>query len=172
MELGATVCLPGAAPLCGECPLSFLCRARGEGDPTRYPVKSPKKARRREEHTVFVLESGGSVALAKRPPRGLLASLWQFPMAPGHLDRAEAQKTAEQWGLSLIQFCALPPSKHIFTHIEWEMNGYLMRVEEPAGDFVWADLQELETVYAIPSAFAPFLTAAKNLLDSGHFPAL
>ena len=73
MELGALVCLPNGAPLCGQCPLQALCRASAAGNPCAYPVRAPKAARRIEERTVFVFSCDGRQAMEKRPPEGLLA---------------------------------------------------------------------------------------------------
>jgi A/G-specific adenine glycosylase len=41
MDLGATVCLPRKVQ-CDVCPVSDLCRARGQGEPLAYPVKTRK----------------------------------------------------------------------------------------------------------------------------------
>ena len=46
MELGALVCLPGGAPLCGSCPLAGLCRANAAHTAAALPCKVPAKARR------------------------------------------------------------------------------------------------------------------------------
>lgn len=169
MELGATVCLPGGGALCTECPLAFLCRAKQGGGAALYPKKSPKKPRRAQQYTVFVIEAQNTVALVKRPAKGVLASLWQPPMQNGHLSPAAARKALCEWGLSPIQMRPLPPAKHIFTHLEWEMTGYLVRVEEEPALFTWASLNGLEERYALPSAFKPFLNRAKEALQSGHF---
>ena len=52
-------------------------------------------------------------------------------------------------------------AKHIFTHIEWHMNGFYCVLEEdadaPDDGFVWAEKRELAAVYALPSAFRAFL---------------
>lgn len=59
MELGATVCLPNGAPQCGACPLRALCEAHAQGTELQFPTKPPKKPRRIEQRTVFVLQCGG-----------------------------------------------------------------------------------------------------------------
>ena len=57
MELGATVCLPNGAPLCGRCPAAEFCRARLEDRIGQLPVKAPKKARRIERRSVYLIVS-------------------------------------------------------------------------------------------------------------------
>ena len=43
MELGALVCLPNGAPLCGQCPLAALCAARAAGTALELPRKAAPK---------------------------------------------------------------------------------------------------------------------------------
>jgi len=83
MELGATVCLPNGAPLCAQCPAREFCVARREERTAQLPVKAPKKARRTEERTVWLIFHRGKVALRRRPEKGLLAGLWEFPNEVG-----------------------------------------------------------------------------------------
>ena len=40
MELGALVCVPNGAPLCGQCPLAESCRARAAGTSAQLPKKA------------------------------------------------------------------------------------------------------------------------------------
>ena len=79
MELGATVCLPNGAPLCDRCPAAEFCRARLEDRIGQLPVKAPKKARRIERRSVYLIVSEQGVALRRRPDKGLLAGLWEYP---------------------------------------------------------------------------------------------
>ena len=73
MELGALVCLPNGAPLCEQCPLGRLCRARAAGTALSLPQKTPPKARRITPVTVALVLSEGRVLLQQRPAKGLLA---------------------------------------------------------------------------------------------------
>ncbi|MEG2930871.1 MAG: A/G-specific adenine glycosylase [Ruthenibacterium sp.] len=77
MELGALVCLPNGAPLCGQCPLKALCAARAAGTQDALPVNTPLKARKRVECTIAAVLCADRVLLQQRPQSGLLAGLWQ-----------------------------------------------------------------------------------------------
>ena len=79
MELGALVCLPNGAPLCEQCPLGTLCRARAAGTALSLPQKTPPKARRITPVTVALVLNEGRVLLQQRPAKGLLAGLWPPP---------------------------------------------------------------------------------------------
>ena len=165
MDLGATVCLPNGKPDCGNCPLAALCAAHAAGRETDFPVKQKKAPRRREELTVYVLLREGKVALRRREDRGLLAGLWEFPHCPGTLPEEEAAGPLAQWGLTPIQWRRRLAARHIFTHVEWHMTGYVAEVRgEGDGSLTWVDRRELEGC-AVPSAFAKYLDAAKEALS-------
>ncbi|WP_338084221.1 A/G-specific adenine glycosylase [Caproicibacterium lactatifermentans] len=161
MELGATVCVPNAPPKCESCPLAELCAAHTAGGEQQYPVKKPKPPRRIEQRTLFLLQQGGRLALRRRPPRGLLASMWELPSENGALDQRQAVQAVRAMGLEPVRLLPLPPAKHIFTHIEWHMTGWRVLLAPPvsAPDLVWASIEELRERYPLPSAFRPYLNA-------------
>ena len=157
MELGATVCLPNGAPHCDHCPLAPDCRARLAGTQLQYPVKPPKKARRMEQRTVFILDCGGKLAVCKRPAQGLLAGLWQLPDVSGTLTDHEALRQAEDWGLRPTAIEKLSKRRHIFTHVEWELTGVWLRCAAE-GSFSWFTREEVEEKIGLPTAYRQFLT--------------
>ena len=148
MELGETVCTPGT-PECGSCPLHALCTAHTAKEETRYPVLPAKKPRRVEDRRVLVMLCGDKVALRRRPERGLLAGLWEFPndTLPG------APEKGEPCGETV----------HVFSHVEWHMRGYLLRCDAETPGFAWVTPEERRAL-AIPSAFRYF---TKLLEDMG-----
>ncbi|MCD8381427.1 MAG: A/G-specific adenine glycosylase [Clostridiales bacterium] len=161
MELGALVCLPNGAPLCGRCPLSGLCRANREGTTAQLPVKARTRPRRVERRTVWLIRFQGRVALRRRPERGLLASLWEFPNTP-------EEEGFAPWPLDIVHAEDAGAGRHIFTHLEWQMRGVWLTLGSdrlPDG-WVWADSAALRETYPVPSAFAPFLTQAEGYLQT------
>ncbi len=168
MELGALVCLPGGAPLCGECPLAGQCLAKAAGTQLELPVKTPPKARRVQPVTVLVVRSNGRCLLQKRPETGLLAGLWQPFLFEEALDEGEALARLKALNLAVNE--AAPPrplkaAKHIFSHVEWRMRGWELEAagEAPAG-CVWATAEEAAGRYALPGAFKayrPLLTGGR-----------
>ena len=155
MELGATVCVPNGAPKCEACPLSGICLAHRDGLTGELPVKTPKKPRKQEDMTVFILECDGCFALNKRADTGLLASLWEFPHVPGRLSDQEALAQLEKWGIVPEEILRSSDKIHIFTHIQWNMHGWYIRCRN-TDSFVWAKESELDDVYALPTAFRQF----------------
>ncbi len=156
MELGATVCLPNGAPLCEQCPAKGFCTALRENTIESLPVKAPKKGRKIEERTVWLIFRNGRVALRKRPEKGLLAGLWEYP-------NEMSDQMSVEWGVTPLKDEFGCTAKHIFSHIEWHMT---VRVVEAAKEilpdgWIWADKWELSQTYAIPSAF----DGMKHLVD-------
>ena len=156
MELGATLCGPNWKPRCEACPCRNICLGRIHGTAEQYPVKLPKKSKRNEDRTVFVLSCDGKYALEKRPDQGLLAGLWQFPNVSGKLEPEEALVQAENWGLKPRDIRKMIERKHIFTHIRWEMRGIYLEVAGPAGSFVWLTGDRINQEAALPTAFRQF----------------
>ena len=156
MELGATVCGPNWAPRCEECPVKTICAAAKHGTAENYPVKKPKAKRRTEEKTVFILSCDGAYALEKRPDKGLLAGLWQFPNTEGKLEVPQAMAYLEEQGLRPREVLRQLERKHIFTHISWEMRGIYVEVMERAENYTWLSADEIRANAAIPTAFRQF----------------
>ena len=157
MELGATVCLPNGTPQCQRCPARDFCVACAQDSWSRIPVKAPKRPRRVEERTVWLLFHQGRVALRQRPAKGLLAGLWEFP------NELRDQQPPEWQGEPLCgPFAGV--ARHIFSHVEWHLTARRVHLEGdklPQG-WVWCTWQELKEVYAVPSAFDGVLDVVKE----------
>ncbi len=156
MELGATVCGPNRKPDCDRCPCKGFCRGHKRGTAEQLPVKQPKRERRVEEKTVFVLRCADRYALEKRSARGLLAGLWQFPNVPEKLPLESALTWISKKGLNPKQIHVQLERKHIFTHIQWEMRCYYADVEIAEGGFTWLTAEQVRKEAALPTAFRQF----------------
>lgn len=168
MELGATICLPNGLPKCQICPIDCFCKSFAQNSMLDFPVKPMKKARKVEKRTVFILLHENKVALKKRSSSGLLASLWEFPNVEGSLSLAEAKAVLLEWGYSpQITIKKVKNAKHIFTHIEWQMCGYLVDCDSKVKNngFKWKTKEQLEQKVAIPSAFNAFYLETINHLS-------
>ena len=166
MELGAVICVPNGQPKCEECPVSFFCQAFHHGTIEKYPVKTQKKLRKIEKRTVLVIQDGNYTALKKRPDQGLLAGLYELPNTEGHLSQKEALEKVKALGLEPLYIEPLPKAKHIFSHIEWRMTGYRIRVaaleKKHTQGLIFADRKESHRQYAIPSAFSAYIKFMKE----------
>ena len=166
MELGAVVCVPNGPARCMECPVAALCKAYHHGTVDELPVKAPKKKRTIENKTVLVIQDGECTAIRKRPQEGLLAGLYELPNVEGHLSMDEALQKVKEMNLEPLHIETLPEAKHIFSHIEWRMIGYRIRVssleERKESSFIFTEKKQSEKQYAIPSAFRAYIKYMKE----------
>lgn len=161
MELGATVCVPNGEPKCTKCPWQPFCLAYQNNSYALLPYKGSPKPRKIEEKTVLIIRDGEKVLLHQRPQHGLLAGMYEFPNLAGHVSRQEATAYVERLALLPLKVEPLEQAKHIFSHVEWHMTGYMIRVaqleSQQAGEgYVFADAELSEEKYAIPAAFARY----------------
>ena len=159
MELGATVCVPNGAPKCGICPLAGSCKAYKNGSWEELPKKTVQKARRIEDRTVFLVFYENQVLIRKRENRGLLAGLYEFPNVEGHMNKKDAVEAVKKMGLHPLQIKKSVEAKHIFSHVEWHMSGFEVKVDETERvpkDCLFIRVDELEKRYSVPSAFRAY----------------
>lgn len=160
MELGATVCTP-RAPRCGACPLADACRSRAQGSPEAYPAAAARRSVPHHHIAVGVVQGKDGLLLVRRPPRGLLGGLWEFPggrVADGEAPQAAlARVLAERFGLSVRAGEALTPVPHAFTHRRVTLHPFACT--DPAGapapayhtDHRWVPVEALSAL-ALPRA--------------------
>lgn len=145
MDLGAEICVP-KAPRCADCPLRSWCEACRLGLEAELPVRTKKKPQ-----TVFyaacgIARRGGKFLLHRRGPRGMLANMWEFPMA---LSDEETESREE-----LRKLLGAEPGKkiwehtHVFTHRVWHMRAYETEAAEvPRGeDWQWFTAGEMRGI--------------------------
>ena len=174
MDLGACVCTPGM-PACLRnrnpgmrvCPLRHLCKAFREKRSAELPVRPPGKDRKIEHRTILIVRDDERILLRRRPPRGLLAGMYEFPNEEGWLSSSEALERVHSYGCEPLQIRRLADAKHVFTHKEWHMRGYEIRVGSFPRDVAKAEestcffvtIRDLLEKHAVPSAFAAYYPA-------------
>ncbi|MGB8450967.1 MAG: A/G-specific adenine glycosylase [Anaerocolumna sp.] len=169
MELGAMVCIPNGKPLCMKCPIMHLCNAFHDKTEMKIPVKPSKKPRKIEEKTVLLIEKDEEYLIRKRKSSGLLAGLWELPTLEGKLSPLEVEVIFHNQGIENFKIQKLGDVKHIFTHIEWHMTGYQVKLKEDskvsentvysadgAAQPLWAGKKQIEENYTLPAAFEKY----------------
>ena len=128
MDLGATLCLP-SNPHCLDCPLMTECQAYQQNRVDEFPVKRPDKPPRPIKLAVGFLQHEATFLIRRRPERGLLAGMWEFPS----LEEVSDDKTSAAQELSLLfQDIGLDVQvgtaewqlTHTFSHLKWLMTVY------------------------------------------------
>ena len=90
--------------------------------------------------------------------------MYEFPVMEGHQDRKHVIAYVRDLGFEPLQVKKLPPAKHVFTHKEWHMVGYEVRLDELATltaragkeNLLLADRKGIEEVFPIPSAYGAY----------------
>lgn len=170
MELGATICLPNGTPLCDDCPLQTLCKSFKHNTTTIYPVKNKKKDRKVEQRTILILINKNKIALQQRPNQGLLAGLFELPNLEGTWRVKNVDNFLNKQNISTTSIQSVGTAKHIFSHIEWHMQGYMIQVNDCQSDhtFLWVDYKAFQEEYAIPSAYQYYRDQVIQYFERGE----
>ena len=151
MELGATICTP-REPRCQECPVATWCAARAAGTVAERPARPRRRRVPRVDYaTVVALDAAGRILLVKRPEKGLLAGMWEFPSVELHAISADRAKSRTPRGditfsattASALQHLAalglqghttatLTPVRHAFSHLRVTYHPVVVRCD-PGG---------------------------------------
>ncbi len=142
MELGALICTPGN-PSCLLCPVREHCEAFKQGVQNELPVKiKVKKVKKLRLLSCVILNEEGRILVVKRPSKGLLAGLWEFPTFISEGEEAIKTEAYEEWFAS--HFGAeveLEPEKlgevrHLFSHLVWDIDAYAAVIKDVITDEV------------------------------------
>jgi A/G-specific adenine glycosylase len=119
MDLGAMICKPGN-PICGDCPVSSHCMAYEHGVQNIRPVKDKKNTIPHITVAAGVIWRNGEVLVSRRPPRGLLGGMWEFPGGKREtgetIDEALVREIWEELGVRVSVSEQLGVFKHAYTH--------------------------------------------------------
>ena len=85
--------------------------------------------------------------------------MYEFPSLEGIQKEEQVIAYLKELGVMPLRIQKLRDSKHVFTHKEWHMTGYLIRVDElmGMGEYVFVDPEEIRDRYPVPSAFAAYM---------------
>ena len=136
MELGATVCTP-RQPACPVCPLIEICAAYAQGEPEAYPVVSKRKPVPHQTVAVgLVRDAEGRYLIQRRPEKGLLGGLWEFP--GGKVEHGEAprdaclRELAEELGIQVEVGPEVARVQHAYSHFTVTLHAF--RCEHVSGE--------------------------------------
>lgn len=173
MELGATICTP-RNPLCGRCPLAGTCQALYQQKTGHYPVKSPKPAIPEFRVSVAVILRYNRFFIQKRPSKGHLGGLWEFPGGKANSGETDEQallrECREELGVRLNIREKLSTIKHAYTHFKIELSFFACELPEggtikTGNPHQWITVQDIGD-YPFPSANHKFFPILKSYLNS------
>ncbi|TCP24552.1 A/G-specific DNA-adenine glycosylase [Scopulibacillus darangshiensis] len=153
MEIGALVCKP-KQPKCDVCPIAAHCLANEEGAQLEYPVKKKKTPPKPLYFAVVVPQDQHQrVLIQKRPDKGLLANLWEFPMISVEPEQDNLDGIIECEMKNRYNIIVKPKDiettvTHIFSHIKWHLNVYtadISTVGEDGETYRWVKEAALDS---------------------------
>jgi A/G-specific adenine glycosylase len=147
MDIGSLICLP-KNPDCPGCPLKRICEARKKSMQEKLPViKKKPKVPTVFKSAVVVIKSR-NVLLLKRPSRGLLGGMWEFPSVEGGMKSASelASMVKSEYRLTIVKKSHLMTLTHAYSHFKLTEHAFLcnLKLEKDIPPmFVWIPLLEL-----------------------------
>lgn len=141
MDFGSSICIP-KAPRCEGCPLRRWCKADALGIAAELPVRIVKKSVPViSVVTGLIRNEKGEYLLHRRPAKGLLHSMWEFPNVevPRNVTMQD-KKDLPLIGVELLtdewqgkfknaritwQSEAVTTLRHVFSHRCWDMEAYI-----------------------------------------------
>ena len=122
MDLGATVCTP-KQPLCDRCPWISFCQAHRHQLQTTLPMTESRAPLPHKQIGVAVIwNNQGQILIDKRPQKGLLGGLWEFP--GGKVEPNESvpdcirREIQEELGIDIEVEDHLVTVNHAYTHFK------------------------------------------------------
>jgi A/G-specific adenine glycosylase len=153
MDLGAMICLP-KNPLCADCPLADLCQAKALGLQEQRPVLKKKGPIPHYQVVAAVISRDGKYLLARRPSKGLLGGMWEFPggkVEAGEKNEAGLRREIqEELGVDVEVGQCIGSYKHAYTHYRISLSAFSCTITskaEPraleAAEIRWVEPSEL-----------------------------
>ena len=131
MDLGSLICL-ARDPKCEECPLEPICLAKANGTQNERPLRSARKAVPHIHVAAAVIRRRGRVLIARRPSRGLLGGMWEFPggkqQAGETLPDALVREIHEELGTAIEVGELLGTYEHAYTHFRVTLTAFHCRL--------------------------------------------
>ena len=127
MDLGATICTP-RTPQCDSCPLAANCESNQLGIQDSRPVMIEKPPIPHYLVSAAVIQQGDTVLIARRPSKGLLGGMWEFP--GGKVETGESHSQALQREITEELGCAITVGeefgiyKHAYTHFGVTLHAF------------------------------------------------
>ena len=152
MELGATVCLP-RNPLCNECPLKQLCRAKQSGKQELFPPPKTTIKISKIQVSAAVIFKQGRVYIQQRKTQGLMGGLWEFP--GGKMETGETEEEClrreikEELGINVRIGDKIMTHRHSYTRFRVTLHVFQCQIHSgklspiECDDWKWVKPEEL-----------------------------
>ncbi|MGB0748922.1 MAG: A/G-specific adenine glycosylase [Magnetospiraceae bacterium] len=162
MELGATICTP-RKPACGLCPWRDGCQARRNSIPEDFPFKTPKPPKPvRYGYVYLAVRRDGSILLRRRPEKGLLGGMMEFPSTAWADTLPDLKKAQNDAPVPAVWRPVETPVRHVFTHFALELTVLRGAVQGmPAANGLWTHPRDFGAL-ALPTLMKKVARAIKT----------
>ena len=149
MDLGATICTP-SSPQCSVCPLNQGCLGYQKGLQEKLPLRGAAKVLPHRDYLAAVIRRGEKVLIGRRPLKGLLGGLWEFPGGRSFSKvgaDGEAPKLLEkELGFQIQNVAPWMEVRHVFTHFRMTLRIFVCqtKIRNIPSDLKWVSLKELD----------------------------
>ena len=158
MEIGALICKK-KSPACLMCPVREFCLAYKKGLQEIIP-EAMSKDYQKLTVAVAVIKKKGRYLIQQRPPRGLLAGLWEFP--GGKKEKKETLSTClsreimEELGCAFRIRDQLIKVRHYYTRFQIDLYAFAVDLDglpQTENRHKWVTLKQMRH-YPFPSGSA------------------
>jgi len=171
MDLGATLCTP-KAPECPRCPWQTHCQANLLNLQSEIPMREASSPLPHKFIGVAVIwNDRGQILIDKRPAKGLLGGLWEFPggkIEPGEtVQDCIRREIEEEIGIAIAVEEHLITLEHAYTHFRVTLQVYHCRhlSGEPRAieceEIRWVTLDEIDR-FPFPKANEKIIAALRE----------
>ncbi|MEM9003256.1 MAG: A/G-specific adenine glycosylase [Cyanobacteria bacterium P01_F01_bin.86] len=170
MDLGATLCTKHR-PACLLCPWQSACEAYNQNMQMEIPMTEPRASLPHKQIGVGVVwNKQGQILIDRRPPKGLLGGLWEFPggkIEPGEtVEDCIRRELQEELAIEVEVRDHLITIAHTYTHFKVTLNvfhcfhlkGEPQTIE--CDEVRWVEVSELEQ-FPFPKANTQIIDALK-----------
>ncbi len=145
MELGALVCLP-KNPKCLLCPLRTICRAQKLGRVEEFPSRNRAISVKTLRSFAFVVQSGNSVLLRRRPSKGLWGGLWEFPMLEAKSLNQATHRFETEFKIKPLAPRKVGRLKHQLSHRTIDLTIYSSAAKKKTKGEGWVSISSLQSL--------------------------
>lgn len=139
MDLGAMICLPGK-PKCDTCPWVASCKSAQSGQAQFLPRREPKKIKPVRYGIVYWIQTeDGEVLLRRRPEKGLLGGMMEFPSTDWVEEKKQTEMTLTGLPIGNRATRVEGIISHTFTHfkLELSLSVVLLTQRVELNDLIW-----------------------------------
>ena len=176
MDLGATVCTP-RHPSCQLCPWQQECQAYNKRIQSQLPMRETAPLPHKKIGVAVILNDRGQILIDRRPEKGLLGGLWEFP--GGKIEPNETvqecikREIDEELGIEIAVGEHLITINHVYSHFRVTLTVHYCRHldGEPqpieCDEIRWVTLAEIDQ-FPFPKANSQIIEALRRT-DSNSY---